>query len=111
MDTSILPSTGLEHGPPSGHEAGSRLASVTGAFVGASSTDYNKLALRYGTGVGSGDGGDGGTSNKWDLGVGSVGSFSATGASLSVAAGRLAFTFDLRGPVMTIDTGENYRHG
>lgn len=37
---------------------------------------------------------------------GNVNAFSATGASLSVAAGRLAFAFDLRGPAMTIDTGE-----
>jgi acyl transferase domain-containing protein len=35
-----------------------------------------------------------------------VSSFSATGVSLSVAAGRLAYVFNLNGPAMTIDTGE-----
>lgn len=71
---------------------------LVGAFVGVSSADYNKLSLRYGAqaspGAGAGAGG------------GAVTAFSATGVSLSVAAGRLAFTFNLRGPAMTIDTGE-----
>ena len=30
--------------------------------------------------------------------------YSATGASLSVAAGRLSFTFGLRGPAVAVDT-------
>ena len=77
-------------------------AGIIGTFVGASSTDYNKLCLRYSTaGSGMAAAAAGGGHQ-----AGSVSAFSATGASLSVAAGRLAFAFDLRGPAVTIDTGE-----
>ena len=57
--------------------------SAFGAFVGISSMDYQKVVGRYG---------------------GPVTAFSATGMSLSVAAGRLAFTFGLRGPAVSVDT-------
>ena len=71
---------------------------LVGAFVGVSSADYNKLSLRYGVQASLGARAGGGGA--------AVTAFSATGVSLSVAAGRLAFTFNLRGPAMTIDTGE-----
>jgi acyl carrier protein len=55
-----------------------------GVFVGVSAMDYNKLAARVRSGLTA---------------------FSATGAlSLSVAAGRLSFTFGLRGPAVAVDT-------
>jgi acyl transferase domain-containing protein len=54
-----------------------------GVFVGISSMDYQKLAARYG---------------------GAVTAYSATGVSLSVAAGRLSFTYGLAGPALAIDT-------
>jgi acyl transferase domain-containing protein len=46
--------------------------------------DYNKLTLRYGPRR--------------------MTAFNSTGASLSVAAGRLAFAFNFRGPALSIDT-------
>lgn len=55
-----------------------------GTFVGVSSLDYGKLAARYSR---------------------TAAAYSATGSlSLSVASGRLAFTFGLRGPALSIDT-------
>ena len=54
-----------------------------GAYVGISSMDYNKISVRF---------------------TGSVTQFTSTGASLSVASGRLAFTFGLRGPAVSVDT-------
>ena len=97
----VLPAFGSS--PPAAGRAAATV--VIGAFVGASSTDYNKLALRYCPGalaslalVGE--------PNKTL--AGGVSAFSATGASLSVAAGRLAYAFDLRGPTLTIDTGESH---
>jgi len=54
-----------------------------GVYVGISSMDYQKLAARYTAGV-------------------TV--YSATGVSLSVAAGRLSYSFGLRGPALSIDT-------
>ena len=55
----------------------------TGVYVGMSSMDYNKLVLRYSQ---------------------AVTAFTSTGASLSVASGRLSYTFGLRGPAVTVDT-------
>ena len=78
---------------------------VIGAFVGASSTDYNKLALRYCPGALASSALVG---EQTKAKGGGVNAFSATGASLSVAAGRLAYAFDLRGPTLTIDTGESH---
>ena len=113
VPTDRLDSEDRQQGWAPGHPQHSRSTfKITGAFVGASSTDYNKLALRYGTVGGERIGADrdGGASLAREFGMkgggGGVSAFSATGASLSVAAGRLAFTFDLHGPVMTIDTGE-----
>ncbi|KAI8473972.1 MAG: thiolase-like protein [Monoraphidium minutum] len=54
-----------------------------GVFVGISSMDYQKLAARYER---------------------AVTAYSATGVSLSVAAGRLSYTFGLRGPALAVDT-------
>jgi acyl transferase domain-containing protein len=58
-------------------------AASCGVFVGISSIDYQKLASRY---------------------VPGVTAYSATGASLSVAAGRLSYSFGLKGPALAIDT-------
>jgi acyl transferase domain-containing protein len=56
---------------------------TVGAFVGISSMDYNKLSVKF---------------------TGGVTQFTSTGASLSVAAGRLSYAFGLRGPAVSVDT-------
>lgn len=58
-------------------------AGASGVFIGVSSMDYNKVVLRS---------------------TGSVTPYSATGASLSVTAGRLSYSFGLSGPSVAIDT-------
>jgi acyl transferase domain-containing protein/acyl-CoA synthetase (AMP-forming)/AMP-acid ligase II/acyl carrier protein len=60
--------------------AGSR----TGVFVGISSVDYSRLLLTHGAGVSA---------------------YSGTGQALSIAANRLSYVFDFRGPSLAIDTG------
>jgi hypothetical protein len=60
-----------------------RGAGAVGAYVGVSSMDYNKLSVKF---------------------TGGVTQFTSTGASLSVAAGRLSYTFGLRGPAVSVDT-------
>jgi len=57
----------------------------TGAYVGASSTDYGRLAQQM----------------RMQL---SPSAYDATAATLSVASGRLSYTFGLRGPAVTVDT-------
>ena len=54
-----------------------------GVYVGISSMDYQKLAARCHPGVTA---------------------YSATGVSLSVAAGRLSYTFGFAGPALAIDS-------
>jgi|LauGreStaDraftv2_3_1035109.scaffolds.fasta_scaffold61695_1 acyl transferase domain-containing protein len=54
-----------------------------GAFIGASSNDYLRLAAAHEA-----------TSNA----------FAATSGTLSVTSGRLSFTFGLKGPAVTVDT-------
>jgi len=56
---------------------------LTGVFVGMSTQDYGNLQRVHGEG--------------WD-------SYSGTGNAFSIAANRLSYVFDLRGPSMTIDT-------
>ncbi|MFC7551013.1 AMP-binding protein, partial [Plantactinospora sp. GCM10030261] len=56
-----------------------------GVFVGQGHHDYSTLPLRLG---------------RPDL----IGAFSATGASMSATAGRIAYHFGFRGPAQTIDT-------
>ncbi len=70
----------LEHAgiPPSGLR-GSR----TGVFVGLSATEYGSLTMTDVTGV-----------DVW----------SGTGAAASIAANRLSYLLDLRGPSLTLDT-------
>jgi acyl transferase domain-containing protein len=63
--------------------AGLQSSSKAGVFIGISSMDYNKVSLKY---------------------SGSVTPYTSTGASLSVAAGRLSYTFNLRGPAVSVDT-------
>lgn len=70
--TSLVSAAKLAHG------------SSVGVFVGVSSSDYNKLGLKYGGGA--------------------VSAFTSTGASLSVMSGRVSFIFGLRGPSLSIDT-------
>lgn len=62
---------------------GAAATTACGVFVGISSMDYQKLASRY---------------------VPGVTAYSATGVSLSVAAGRLSYSFGLKGPALAIDT-------
>ena len=56
-----------------------------GVFIGASSQDYGSLQTSPGEREG-------------------LGAHSATGTFMSILANRLSYTFDLRGPSMTIDT-------
>jgi acyl transferase domain-containing protein len=56
---------------------------TAGVFIGVSSMDYNKVVLRS---------------------TGGVTPYSATGASLSVIAGRLSYSFGMAGPSVAIDT-------
>jgi len=58
-------------------------------FVGASSQDYNKLLLAQQQG-----------GSRTPLTP-----YSGTGAALSVLAGRVAYTFNMRGPSVVCDTG------
>ena len=57
--------------------------SRTGVFVGISSSDYSRIQL-----------------TRPDL----VDAFAATGNALSIAANRISYTLDLRGPSLAIDT-------
>ncbi|MBT2235001.1 type I polyketide synthase [Nonomuraea sp. NEAU-A123] len=70
----------LEHGGIAPRSLG---GSRTGAFVGISSTEYAYLT-------------------STDLA--GVGAWTATGAALSIAANRLSYLLDLRGPSMAVDT-------
>ncbi|UUO06408.1 aminotransferase class I/II-fold pyridoxal phosphate-dependent enzyme [Blastopirellula sp. J2-11] len=57
--------------------------SATGVFVGISNSDYQRLMFR---------------------GLDSLTAYSATGTSLSIAANRISYLFNLRGPSVAIDT-------
>ncbi|MEK6249269.1 MAG: AMP-binding protein, partial [Planctomycetales bacterium] len=57
----------------------------TGVFVGISNCDYARLSVRQND-------------------LSSIDTYTATGTSLSIAAGRLAFFLGLRGPCLAIDT-------
>lgn len=57
----------------------------TGVFVGVIGTDYSGLALRGGV-------------------MDDVDAYFASGIAHSIAAGRLAYTLDLRGPAVSVDT-------
>ncbi|MBI1357396.1 MAG: SDR family NAD(P)-dependent oxidoreductase [Acidobacteria bacterium] len=59
--------------------------SLTGVFVGISTTDYGQIL-----------------SSRNDLGA--IDPYTGTGNSLSVAAGRLSYTLGLQGPAMALDT-------
>lgn len=61
------------------------LNSETGVFIGICSNDYNKKLWQ-------------------DPSFSQVDAFSATGNALSVAAGRISYTFGLKGPSLAIDT-------
>ena len=54
-----------------------------GVYVGVSSTDYSRMSLQH---------------------TRALSPFAATGTALSVAAGRLSFTYGAQGPSMSIDT-------
>ncbi|MFI4876497.1 MAG: type I polyketide synthase, partial [Blastopirellula sp. JB062] len=57
--------------------------SPTGVFVGISNSDYSRLMFR---------------------GLDSLTAYSATGTSLSIAANRISYLFNLRGPSVAVDT-------
>ena len=57
--------------------------SNTGVFIGISSSDYSQLRLRYGT---------------------QVDAYLGTGNAHSIAANRLSYLLDLKGPSMAVDT-------
>jgi acyl transferase domain-containing protein/acyl-CoA synthetase (AMP-forming)/AMP-acid ligase II/pimeloyl-ACP methyl ester carboxylesterase/acyl carrier protein len=57
--------------------------SNTGVFIGMSSSDYSQLQLHYGV---------------------KVDAYAGTGNAHSIAANRLSYIFDFRGPSLTIDT-------
>ena len=63
--------------------SGVGMVSGTGTFVGVSSMDYNKVSMKY---------------------TAQVTPYTSTGASLSVAAGRVSYTFNLKGPAISVDT-------
>ena len=54
-----------------------------GAFVGIQQMEYSSLAMPF---------------------AASFGPYTATGGSLSVAAGRISFTYGIKGPAVSIDT-------
>ena len=57
--------------------------SSTGVFIGLSSNDYSQLRLHYGT---------------------PIDAYAGTGNAHSIAANRLSYFLDLRGPSLTVDT-------
>jgi acyl transferase domain-containing protein/thioesterase domain-containing protein/acyl carrier protein len=59
--------------------------SSTGVFVGISTTDYTVMQHQ-------------------DVGPGNADVYSATGTAFSIAANRISYCFDLRGPSLAIDT-------
>merc|ERR1712078_858022 len=71
----------LESG--AGRAPSARTAGLQGMYVGISSTDYARLLGKY-----------------WL----DASPYAATGNALSVAAGRLSFAFDWRGPSLSVDT-------
>ncbi|KAI8473974.1 MAG: thiolase-like protein [Monoraphidium minutum] len=71
-------------GAGAGAAGAGALASECGVYIGISAVDYSKLAARLAL---------------------PITAYSATGSlSLSVAAGRLSYTFGLRGPALAVDT-------
>ncbi len=56
---------------------------ATGVFIGISSNDYSQLQLHYGT---------------------ELDAYAGTGNAHSIAANRLSYSLDLRGPSLTVDT-------
>jgi acyl transferase domain-containing protein/thioesterase domain-containing protein/acyl carrier protein len=69
----------------SGHPLDSVRGSSTGVFVGISTTDYAVMQHQ-------------------DIGLGIADVYSATGTAFSIAANRISYCFDLRGPSLAIDT-------
>jgi acyl-CoA synthetase (AMP-forming)/AMP-acid ligase II/3-oxoacyl-(acyl-carrier-protein) synthase/acyl carrier protein len=57
--------------------------SATGVFIGISTSDYSQLQLHYGT---------------------EIDAYAGTGNAHSIAANRLSYSLDLRGPSLTLDT-------
>ena len=60
--------------------------SATGVFVGIGGTDYSKVPAQY------------------DDYLEHIDAHSGTGNALSIAANRLSYVFDFRGPSMAVDT-------
>lgn len=69
--------------PRAKHLLSSSSSAPCGVFVGLSSTDYARIVARH---------------------TGGATAYTATGSAISVAAGRLSFTFGLSGPAVAVDT-------
>ena len=67
----------------SGAGVGSSSAAAMGVYVGISTVDYSKIAAHHSR---------------------ALSAFTATGSAMSVAAGRLSYTYGAQGPCMSIDT-------
>lgn len=65
------------------HLATHEVSKETGVYVGVSQLDYARIAYETGT---------------------ALNTYYATGSHLSVASGRLSYTYGLKGPAMTVDT-------
>ena len=86
-EVSPLPDQRLPHLPAealSSHLAHHEPSCATGVYVGVSQLEYARISL--------------------ESGPASLNTYYATGAHLSVASGRLSYTYGLKGPAMTVDT-------
>ena len=79
----LLLETTWEAMEDAGLPASSLRGTSTGVFVGISNSDYRRL---------------------WEAATGASGEYGLTGNAASIAANRLSYAFDLRGPSLAVDT-------